>query len=255
MKLKRFFPLVVMLLLATVGVQNARAVDGKKLLQEMATKIARAKRCSVTMYMRYDAVQKSGAKVEFAEQRLITFERPNHFRTDARLSNGDRNLMIFDGKTLNLCSLTSNVYSSTPFIGSVDEAIRFAGGTLGIRIPLARMLVTDFPAQIEKLAQEVYYVERNTLGSTPTDHLFVVAKNVDCQLWIAADKLPRRIVLTYKNEPGQPQFRANFDSWNLNPQIPAQTFVFTPPKGAEKIPMLLPASMLPQKQPQKGDRR
>ncbi|MBW1646037.1 MAG: DUF2092 domain-containing protein [Deltaproteobacteria bacterium] len=246
----------VLVVTLVIGGGSAGAVDSKALLLEMATKIAQAQRFTVTMMMNYDAVQKTGEKVEFSEKRKITIERPGHLRVDARQSDGDRSLMIFDGKTIALCSLTHNVYSQTKFTGSVDEAVRFAGGRLGIRIPLARMLVTSFPREIESLMREVYYVERDTLRESPTDHLFIVFDNVDCQVWIAADKLPRRIVLTYKHDPGQPQFRADFSGWDLEPKIPSQAFVFTPPSGAEKIPMLLPAAVLPaldkEKQKQKG---
>ena len=37
------------------------------------------------------------------------------------------------------------------------------------------------------------------------------------QLWIARGKepLPRRVVITYKNAPGQPQFRADLYDWKI----------------------------------------
>ena len=113
---------------------------------------------------------------------------------------------------------------------------------MGMRVPLARMLITTFPSELQKLSANVDYVEYNTLGATTTDHIVGSTNDVDNQVWIAKDMLPRRIVITYKNAPDQPQFRADFSDWNLAPKISDDTFIFTPPKGAEKIPTLLPAT-------------
>jgi hypothetical protein len=56
----------------------------------------------------------------------------------------------------------------------------------------------------------------------PCDHLAVrTAGGVDFQVWIAQgdEPLPRRIVITYKDENGQPQFWADFSNWNLAPEL------------------------------------
>ena len=45
-------------------------------------------------------------------------------------------------------------------------------------------------------------------------------------------------MLTYKNEPGQPQFRADFSEWRLITEVVQEIFTFVPSKGAEKIPSL-----------------
>ena len=72
-------------------------------------------------------------------------------------------------------------------------------------------------------------------------HIAGQTEDVDYQVWIAEDNLPRRIVITYKKTPGQPQFRADFLDWNLSPESMYTAFNFIPPKGAEKIPTLLSA--------------
>jgi len=227
------------------------AVDGKALFMEMAETLAQAQQFSVTMNMSYDAVQDSGQKIEFSELRKVIIQRPNNLRVDAQQSDGDQSGLIFDGKTITLFSKTENVYSRTSHPGNVDAAIRYAGGQMGIRIPLARMLVTNLPQELEKMVTKVEYVEKDTLKE-PLDHIAVRSKDVDLQAWIAEDKLPRRIILTYKNAPGQPQFRVEFTDWNMAPKIPAETFKFTPPQGAEKIPTLLPQLQLKSSKTEKG---
>ena len=68
--------------------------------------------------------------------------------------------------------------------------------------------------------------------------------NVDVQLWIAegARPLPMRVVLTYVDEPGQPQYRANFEGWKTGTSGGPDAFRFSPPKDARRIVF---ASQLP----------
>lgn len=221
---------------------SVRADDGKKQLMDMATKIAEAKQFSVSMLMGYDAVQESGQKIEFSEMRKVLISRPNQMRIDTQLSNGDTKGMLFDGKVITLFNTSENVYSQTERPGDLDGAIRYAVAIMGVRFPLARMLVTTFPAELQKLSGDVDYVEQNTLGAVPTAHIADSTEGLDYQVWIAKDSLPRRIKLTYKNEPGQPQFWAEFTDWNLKPKVSDATFTFTPPKGAEKIQSIVPAA-------------
>jgi hypothetical protein len=44
-----------------------------------------------------------------------------------------------------------------------------------------------------------------------------------------------RAVLTYRNDPGQPQVRAEFSDWNLATEPTDSTFTFVPPTGANKM--------------------
>jgi hypothetical protein len=219
---------------------SAIAVDPEQLLSAMAKKIAEVKQFSVTMHMGYDVVQESGQKIEFSEIRKITIDRPNHIRSDVEQSDGGVSLFIFDGREITLFSAAENVYTQKDRPSDLDSAIRYAVGEMGIRVPLARILLTTFPADLKKLTVSLDYVEYNTLGTAPTNHIAGQLSNVDYQIWIAEDQLPRRIVMTYKDAPGQPQFWAEFSDWNLAPEISSKTFVFTPPKGAEKISLFLP---------------
>jgi hypothetical protein len=238
---KRYYILIIMITLFSVA-GSARAEDGRKQLMDMATKIAEAKQFSVSMLMGYDAVQESGQKIEFSEMRKVLVSRPNHIRVDTQLSNGNIGGMLFDGKTITLFDKDENVYSQTKLPGDLDAALRYAVGYLGVRFPLVRMLVTTFPAELQRMTRSVDYVEQNTLGAMPTAHIAGTKDDVDFQVWIAKDSLPRRIILTYKNDPGQPQFWTEFTDWNLTPEVSDASFTFTPPKGAEKILNVVPAS-------------
>jgi len=228
---------------ASVVAGSVYAADASSQLASMATKLAQTKQFSVSIKMEYDVVQESGQSIEFSEARKVLVSRPNHMRVDVQKSNGDNGGLVFDGKSITLFSQPDNVYSINNRPGNVDGAVRHAVGVLGMRVPLARMLVTTFPQELKKLSSEVVHVERNTLGVSATDHIAGRGKDVDYQVWLRKDNLPARIVLTYRSEPGQPQFRAEFSDWNMAPKVTDTTFTYTPPKGAEKIPTLVPSTI------------
>jgi len=124
-------------------------------------------------------------------------------------------------------------------------------------LPMARMFVTTFPQDLEKQLTAISYVEEDVLFDVPTDHLAARSAEVDLQLWVAQGEqpLPRRVILTYKNAPGRPQFRADLSDWDLSPKVAADSFSFVPPAGAEQIPFIAPQRQKASLPLQKGDKQ
>ena len=125
--------------------------------------------------------------------------------------------------------------------GTLDQAIKYAVDDLKIRVPLAMMLLSTLPSELDKLVISADYVETTTITDVPTDHIAArTSRGVDFQVWVAqgSEPLPRRIVITYKDEKGLPQFRAGLSDGNLGPDISEALFTFTPPDGADRIQFL-----------------
>lgn len=211
------------------------------ILQNMARTLAEAKQFSVTLRSSYDAPQENGQMIEFGALREIQVKRPDNLRVDLEQSDGDQRILVFDGKQILVHNVTENVFAEAEKVGSVDDAIKYLVGVLKTPLPLARMFLTSFSAKLEQLVEEIDYVELNMLTDVPTDHLTVRTRDVNFQIWIAQGKepLPRRIVITYKNSKGEPQFRADFSNWNLSAKGVEGPFTFTPPKNAEQIPFIV----------------
>jgi hypothetical protein len=87
--------------------------------------------------------------------------------------------------------------------------------------------------ELEKRITEIDYVELTNIAGKPADHLAVRTADTDFQIWLAQGEqpLPLRVVITYKKEVGQPQFRANLSDWNLAPKIDEAALAFSPPQG------------------------
>ena len=230
--------------------------DARAILTKMADVLSQAPGFSVTVRSSYDSIQEDGQHIEFGERRNILLQRPDRLRVDVERSDGDQGLVIFNGQTITVFKAEDNVYAQVEKTGSVDNAIVHLVRNLQTPFPLARMFLTTLSRDMPKWIESVSYVEENTLTTPPTDHLAGRAADVDFQIWVAQGKqpLPQRIVLTYRNEPGQPQFRADFIGWTLSPANDATRFVFTPSEGAERIVFLAPVPVSSSPVEKEGDK-
>jgi hypothetical protein len=224
---------------ATAAEQDPEA---RAILMTMANFLAKAPAFSVTIRNGYDAIQADGQRIEFGGKCRILLQRPDRLRVETERSDGDQGLVVFDGKGITAFKTEDNVFARVEKPGTVDNALIYLVKDLQMTLPMARMFLSDFPQSLEKLVTTISYVEENALFDVPTDHLAARSAEVDMQIWIAQGEqpLPRRIILTYKNAPGQPQFRADLSDWELSPKVVADSFTFTPPAGAEQIPFLAP---------------
>jgi len=246
--------------LAATDAPSATAMDqdpeAKAILMKMAEFIAKAPAFSMTLRSGYDAIQEDGQYIEFGEKRRILLQRPDLLRVETERSDGEQNLLLFDGKEITAFKAEDNVYSRIEKPGTVDDALVYLVRDLQFTLPLARLLHTGFPQQMKKKLTAISYVEENTLFDVVTDHLAIRSEGVDMQLWVAQgnEPLPRRVILTYMNAPGQPQFRGDFSDWSLSPKVATDSFSFTPPKDAEKIPVIARVRQKGSLPVQKGDK-
>lgn len=215
-------------------------LEARAILMEMAEFISKVPAFSVTLRSAYDAIQEDGQYVEFGERRHILLQRPDQLRVETVRSDGEHNLLLFDGEKITGFKADDNIFAQVEKPGTIDETLIYLVRDLQFKLPLARMLHTGFAQQLEKMITAVSYVEENVLFGVVTDHLAVRAENIDMQLWVAQgdEPLPRRIVITYMNAPGQPQFRGDFTDWSIEPKVAADSFTFTPPADAEKVPVI-----------------
>lgn len=238
--------LVIVLLLATI--QPALAADDDRTaaarIEAMASFLARAQRLSVSADCAYDVVQSSGEKIEFGERRTLTLRRPDRARVEVTRRDGSRRGLIFDGKQLTVFDVDENVHATVAKPGTVDAALEYYTEELGMRLPLRELFAADLMRDLKDRIAGARLVGRETIAGADTDHVAFRGESGDVQLWIArnGDPLPQRIVITYRLDQGQPQFRADFRDWSLAPEVADSLFVFVPPPKSQSIPILTPAS-------------
>lgn len=212
----------------------------RNMVMRMAEFLAKTSQFSVQLASSYDALQQSGQMIEFGESRKITVNRPDGLRVELTQSDGEQHLVQYDGKQITIFNPLQNVYAQASISGGIDTAIMYFLRDLGMRLPLAMLLTSRLPAEIDRRTQSYSYVEKTVIDETPVHHVAGRTETVDYQAWIpeAGQPLPLRIVLTYKNAEGYPAFRAEFSDWNLTPEIMDSLFVFAPSEKMQKIPFL-----------------
>jgi len=223
------------------------------ILTRMADFLGGTERFSVSVRAGYDVVQKSGQKIEFGDMRKVTVSRPDRLRMEGERSDGVKTLTVFNGKEIVLIDETRNVYATAPQPGGLDDTIVHFVKDLGMKLPLAVLLVSQLPAELKARVRSVDYVERTNIDGSPSHHLAARTDMVDFQVWVAdGDRpLPQRVVISYKQAKGEPQFWAQFSDWNLAPALDDSTFLAKPPDGAQKVafaaqlPRLSPAARKP----------
>jgi hypothetical protein len=216
--------------------------DAKAILQKMSQQLAQAPGFSVTIRSDYDAIQSDGQSIAFGNKYQVSLQRPGQLRIDATRSDGDQDMTLFDGKTLTAYRSQDNVYAQVGKPGTVDELVVYMVQGLQMTVPLARMLLTTLPQELESNVQSVSYVEKDVLMDVPTDHIVATLQDIDLELWVTqgAQLLPRKVIITYKHARGQPQFRAELSDWRLAPVFKPELFAWSPPQGAELITFLAP---------------
>jgi hypothetical protein len=185
-----------------------------------------------------ERVDEAGQKIQFSRSVEMDVKRPDGLRLELT-SPFDTRSIWYDGKTLTILDRKHNWYSAASMPSTLDAAVDTARDEYGIDLPLIDLAVSDpYKNATDRVQGSRYYGISPVLGVL-CHHLAFTQENVDWQVWIEEGPQPliRKFVITYKNEPGQPEFTAFLTHWDITDPIADSDFVFSPPMGASKIEM------------------
>lgn len=179
-----------------------------------------------------DEVLDSGQKVQFGSLADISVIKPNRLRVDV-IDDDKQRQFYYDGRTLTVYGKLVNYYASVKAPKTIKEMLAFAESKYGLEWPLADLLA---PESLAANVKSGFYLGKGRVRGVLCDHYAFRQDDVDWQIWIQEGKtpLPRKIVITTKNEEAAPQYAAVL-SWNLSPSLADSVFRFVPPKRAGKI--------------------
>ena len=178
----------------------------------------------------------SGQRIQAGRTIELQVRRPDRFHAEVRSSRHSRGL-FYDGKSITLLNRLHNFYGSLPAPDSLDAALDLACERFGITLPLDDLIVSDpYRDLIEKVVSGSDLGPVTVLGE-PCEHLAFSLGAVDWQVWIetGAKPVPRKIVITYRDEEGSPQFTAILSNWDFETKLADSLFTFEPPAGASRI--------------------
>jgi hypothetical protein len=243
MSLKRgtwFFSAICFSLLVTGGA--ARAAD-KPAIEPRAERILKAAianlLASKSFMMRGETVTeieiRAGQRMEYTGTVQAAVRRPDRVWTRAEGEQG-RKSNYYDGKTLTHFEPAGNAYAVWQAPPTTDELLDKMKEKLGFLPPLSNLMRQNLEKEVMGGIQSGFYVGEAVVHGAACSHLAFTQENVDVQLWID-NVVPvlRRIVLTYKKQPGTPKFAVTFTDWDFNATLPDSVFAFDPPPGANRV--------------------
>jgi hypothetical protein len=208
-------------------------------LRAMSDRLASAKTLRFSAENTYDPSLADRLGVPPSAAVEVSVARPDRIHARVAAPGSSREIYV-DGETLTIHDLAENLYAVGP-IGKpdIDKALDAVSKFYGFTPPLADFIVADPFSSMTRNSRTGRFVGKDTVRGVPCNHLAFTGDRLDWELWVGErDDLPLRYVVTANRIEGKPRFTANFTSWNLGAAIPPTRFTFTPPSGAEEIPML-----------------
>jgi hypothetical protein len=219
--------------------ETVLAKDASDILTRMTDFISSAPAFTLVSDTGHEVLQKNGHVLEFGSHLTLAIQRPSKAigRFDSR--NGDSSTTVLDGEAISVLSVTENIYlyDTTRQPGDIDASLDFLAQQLGMPRQLRDFFSKDLTASLGSAVTSGYYVGESMISGVMCDHLALRSEKEDVQVWIAQgdEPVPRRIVITYRELDGQPQFWAHFTEWDFSPEFSDTTFTFLPPEGAKRI--------------------
>lgn len=205
-------------------------------MRRMGDYLAQAQFFSVSAEVWQDAQLASGQRFQAGRTVDLQVRRPNRFHVEVHSTRRERGL-YYDGASITMLDRTKNFYGSVHAPATIDEAVDAAIERLGVTIPLEDLIVNDpYKNALSKVTSAIDLGPVTVLG-VACEHLAFSQGASDWQIWIeqGAVPVPRKIVITYKDEEGAPQYTAIFSNWDFQTKLPDFVFKFEPPAGSMKI--------------------
>jgi hypothetical protein len=240
--MKRRLGLLLALAFTPSWAQEEPAIDPEALrvLETATNHFARMKRFVVVAEVGFDVVQDNGQKIEFGGVRTTLVQRPNQARINSRRRDGVHTVLILDGKNIWYDTPGDNAYGTAPQPGDLDSSLDFVADELDIPQPLSDFLGVDPYKVLTQGLTAGDVVGPSEIDGVACTHLAFRNDVVDFQLWVAETGQLRNLVITYRGEPGEPQFWGRMKSFDGNPEIAADAFTFTPSGDAERLQFFVP---------------
>jgi len=222
---------------------NASRIDPKAemLIAQLGEQSRQRIGVKIEVFDTMDEVLESGQKIQHAHIRSAAIRRPDRLMMESR---GDVSNTTFfkDAALFTILDRDQNAYAQVPAPGSIEEAADLLFENYGLSTPLIDIISSDISSVLLTKVLTCRYLGLHYAGARPCHHIAATQDAIDWQVWLDQEGglLLRKIVITYKLVPGQPQYSATLERFELAPDLPDETFAFQPPPGAEKI-KLVPA--------------
>ena len=215
----------------------AVAEPADRLIKEMGAYIGSANEFIFHADVTFDHMLPSGQKLQFSAAEEVVLQRPGRVYVEWNSDLGARQFW-YDAKTVTLYDPATPFYASESAPPEIDSMLEQLLPKLDFVPPLADLLYRDPYKTVRGNIQYGFDLGQNDVNGRSCRTLAFVEKDIDWQIWIenGPQPTPCKLVITYKNQPSQPQFTAVFSDWDFAPRIDEAVFRPELPPGTQKIP-------------------
>jgi hypothetical protein len=213
--------------------------EAVRLLRHMGKYLGAAREYSFRADITDDEVLSNTQKIQHGGIANVAVRRPNKLQVG--YSGDERQTQVFyDGKNFIILDLATMVYTKTNVPATIDAAVDKVFEQYGFSVPIADLVYQDPYRTLIENVESGYLVGRAWIDGKPTHHMAFTQQEIDWQIWVEEGPrpVPRKLLITYKNEPGSPQYTAVLSGWNFQPRLSDSFSEFHPPIGSDEIQFL-----------------
>jgi hypothetical protein len=206
---------------ARVGESGPLDPEAVQRLQRMSDVLAKARTLSLKAESLYDQVELSGVKIKRSVTQEIVLRRPDSLRFSSSRDDGKVREGRYDGQALTIVPKGGGAYASIDAPGGIDAMLDLIQADYQVNVPVADLLYADLYGRVKDYLLSGVFLGPRTINGEVLDQLSFETTGADWQLWLEqGDRpLPRRLVVTFVNAPGEPEYLTVIKEWKLDQDV------------------------------------
>jgi len=209
-----------------------------EILQNMSYFLGSKDQYTFKAEIMFDQLVNSNRKIQYSAEEKVYIKKNGNFTIEYISDLGGYKLWFEAGKTT-ILELPTKLFSTATLPATIDQALKKLKEEYNFTPALSDLLfINTFRALTANVQSGSYFGSSKVFG-VRCDHLAFVQQNIDWQIWVESGKrpIPRKLVITYKDLPGAPQFIAILRDWVIDRPITNFAFKADIPKLSQKAEM------------------
>lgn len=186
----------------------------------------------------FDTIITGERKIMYSASETVFIQKPDKFTIEYVTDIGGYKIWYTAGQAT-ILSLPTNDFTLTTLPTNIDAALRKLLEQYNFSPALSEFLfINTFREMTQNVTSGAYFGTSHVFG-TKCNHLAFTEADIDWQVWIDAGRrpVPRKLVITYKNRPGSPQFIAILKDWVTDKPITRYAFKADIPNVNNRVDM------------------
>ncbi len=194
--------------------------QASEILQNMSYFLGSKDQYTFKAEIMFDQLINSNRKIQYSAEEKVYMKKNGNLTIEYVSDLGGYKLWFEEGKAT-ILELPTNLFSIATLPATIDQALKKLKEKYNFTPALSDLLFINTYRVLTAKVQSGGYFGTSKVYGVRCDHLAFVQQDIDWQIWIESGKrqIPRKLVITYKNLPGSPQFIAILRDWVIDKPI------------------------------------